>query len=414
MWTRMRKAILTWISRHRSRGRVFISFASSDREIARGIAVALRNQNFKVFLDESDLPAGSDFNTRIEAAMESSDAVVFLLSAAFLDEGRYTHAELGLAEKRWPAPEGRVLAVEVSPVDLTALPAYLSPVSVLRPRGPVATEVTFAVKTMRKWATTRRLAMATSLSLAILAGVLAWFVSDVLEQREFAIARADVLAEMRSNAEVVADLKGNASSLASAVQTVAGSVRNPKIEILAMLFPSANLRPDALEKQTNLYNEVIDALDNSGLVQDPLQRQRVTQACNAIARTIARTRTTIVSLADLKVNRYQISSDRWQLHRPVLVASDLDWSTEMSDLHDAMHSLRRDYARVAAAAVEYLDAMHAFCGELKINRSTMSEVLAAERLTISLLLKYQEEATQTLEQITPNLNDILKMTEPAD
>jgi len=409
-------AILTWMSRHRSRGRIFLSFASSERDTARRVAVALRSQKFQVFFDETDLPAGSDFNSRIEAAIEAADAIVFLLSPKFLSEGRYTRAELGLAEMKWPTPEGRVLAVSAVPIDLGALPPYLSPLTVLQPNGPIATEVAFAVNALRRWASQRHLAMLTSTSLAILAGILSWVAFEALERQELSTARADILTELRSNAKVVTDLKESATSLASTVQIVASSVRNPGIEVLATLFPQTNIEgstaPDGPDTRANLYNEVIDSLAASGLLEDTVQVERALAACQAIARTISRTQKTATSLADLDGTRYRIETERWQLNRGLILSADPDWATEMSDLIDSMNSLRRDYDRVASAAVEYLDAMHRFCTELKVNRATMSEVLAVERLTFNFLLTYLEEATRVLEGIVPKLNAIWDETSP--
>lgn len=256
---------------------------------------------------------------------------------------------------------------------------------------------------MRSWATARRMTFVFCLAAALLAGSLAWLTSELLERREFNTARIEVSNELRSNAIIVSDLQGNAAGLAGAVQAVATSVRHPDIKILATLFPSENLLADAVEKQSNLYNEVIDALVVSGLVQNTVEVQRAAQACSAIASTIERTQPTISALADLEKNRYQISTASWQHHRAVIVANDQTRASELTDLVDAMLLLRRNYSRVAEASIEYLAVMLTFCRELNINRKAMSEVLATERRTLTLLLNYLEHSTQTLEKLAPAL-----------
>ena len=79
--------------------KIFLSYASQDREASQAIYFALRDQGHKVFFDRTDLPAGEEFHNRIRAAIEQSQIFLFLISANAIDAGSYTLTELDIAEK---------------------------------------------------------------------------------------------------------------------------------------------------------------------------------------------------------------------------------------------------------------------------------------------------------------------------
>jgi hypothetical protein len=60
--------------------RVFISFASEDRLSAERLHFALVGAGFQTFFDHESLPPGSDFNSRIQSAVQRSELFVFLIS----------------------------------------------------------------------------------------------------------------------------------------------------------------------------------------------------------------------------------------------------------------------------------------------------------------------------------------------
>jgi tetratricopeptide (TPR) repeat protein len=124
----------------------FISYASEQRALAEEIALALREEGHRVFFDRSALPEGEAYNARIREAIRGSDLLIFLLSPQAVSQGRYTMTELKFAEEKWSSPTGHVLPVMVSATDMSALPAYLRAVVILRPAGSVAAEVVAAVE----------------------------------------------------------------------------------------------------------------------------------------------------------------------------------------------------------------------------------------------------------------------------
>jgi hypothetical protein len=115
--------------------RVFISYASEQRDIAERLALGLRSVGNRPFYDRDALPAGHAFDSQIRRAVQRAHLFVFLISRESLREGSYPLTELALARQRWPHPAGKVLPVLVEDVPVEALPAYLRSVSVLEPEG---------------------------------------------------------------------------------------------------------------------------------------------------------------------------------------------------------------------------------------------------------------------------------------
>ena len=95
--------------------RVFLSYSSTDRNLVEPIYFALRAQGNTVFFDRADLPAGDEYDVRIRRAIEKSHLMVFMVSGDSLEPGSYTLTELGIAQRIWEHPAGRVLPVLLAP-----------------------------------------------------------------------------------------------------------------------------------------------------------------------------------------------------------------------------------------------------------------------------------------------------------
>ncbi len=131
--------------------KVFLSYASEDRESAEQVAASITARGHDVFFDRQSLPAGATFEDRIEGAIRGADALVFLISSHSVEAGGFALTELSIARKKWPRPGGRVLPVMLAKVDFALLPAYLKSVTVLQPEGNVPAETAIAVESMRRW-----------------------------------------------------------------------------------------------------------------------------------------------------------------------------------------------------------------------------------------------------------------------
>src|SRR5690349_16079312 len=125
--------------------RIFLSHASEQRAEADRLAIALQSRGHEVFLDTEDLPAGADYQARIEDAIGRCALFCFLISPQSVAPKRFTLSELNIARRRWPNPTGRVLPVMVDPVPMESVPAYLRAVSILQPEGDLVADVLTAV-----------------------------------------------------------------------------------------------------------------------------------------------------------------------------------------------------------------------------------------------------------------------------
>src|SRR5215510_8090478 len=128
--------------------RIFISVAGPDRPKVEEVALALKDEGHKVFLDEHELPPGESYHRRIREAIARADLAVFFISPASLQADRYTLSELKIIQEKWSHPRGRVLPTLLTPMDLNKVPAYLRAVSICKPKGNVAAEVAFEVSRM--------------------------------------------------------------------------------------------------------------------------------------------------------------------------------------------------------------------------------------------------------------------------
>ncbi len=174
--------------------RVFLSYASERREVAEGVALALRGQGHTVFFDRDDLPAGTNYDGQIRKAIDASRLLVFLISPESVAIGRYTLTELSFARRRWPSPHGRVLPVEIAKTPKEAIPGYLKAVTILEPGGNVPAEIAGAVADLsRRRARWRWPAAAAATAIvAIAIGLWRYGPGDRLEVEALGSERAQV------------------------------------------------------------------------------------------------------------------------------------------------------------------------------------------------------------------------------
>ena len=117
--------------------RIFISYASQDREPANSIYLALRDQGQRAFFDRTDLPAGDEYHNRIRKAIQKSHLFIFLLSPNALDADSYTLEELSIAEKAGV----KLLPVVLREPAMDQIPASIKNVTFHRPAGNLAASV---------------------------------------------------------------------------------------------------------------------------------------------------------------------------------------------------------------------------------------------------------------------------------
>jgi hypothetical protein len=100
--------------------KVFLSHNSADKPTARRLAVALRERNMDVWLDESDLAPGRPWQEGLEQAIKEADSALILMGSHGLG--------------RWESRESAALIDEFTRRGMPIIP-------VLLPGGPAAPDL---------------------------------------------------------------------------------------------------------------------------------------------------------------------------------------------------------------------------------------------------------------------------------
>jgi len=150
--------------------RMFLSYASQDKETAKEIYLALRDQGHKVFFDRADLPPGEEYHNRIREAIQSSHLFIFLISPDAIDGGSYTLTELDIAEQT----RTKLLPVMLRKTDIVNLPATIKAVTFLETDGSlpgaIAAEV-HGIAAEWRWRRLKLAAAATAFIVLVSAGL---------------------------------------------------------------------------------------------------------------------------------------------------------------------------------------------------------------------------------------------------
>lgn len=157
--------------------RIFISFGGEHRKLAESIAIRLEQDNHSVFFDRLSLAPGEEYDHTIRREIARGDLFVYLISPESVEEGTYALTELGLAQKQWPNPSGRLLPVLIAPTPMDSVPAYASAVTLLQPRGNPVAEVAAEVAVIVSRRFRKRIVLAASLVFAVVVagGVWKWW-----------------------------------------------------------------------------------------------------------------------------------------------------------------------------------------------------------------------------------------------
>jgi formylglycine-generating enzyme required for sulfatase activity len=171
--------------------KIFLSYSSQNRASVEPVNFALAAQGHDVCFDRDDLPAGTEYDQRIIEAVEGADLFVFMLSPASIRPGSYALTELGLAQRKWTNPSGRVLPVAAEPVAFDHIPPYLKSVTVLEPSGNLAAAVVDAVRRLESAGRRpKRVALLASAAVLVALAIAAWFLF-ASDRRKTAITGKD-------------------------------------------------------------------------------------------------------------------------------------------------------------------------------------------------------------------------------
>ncbi|MCL9777539.1 hypothetical protein [Vibrio methylphosphonaticus] len=213
-----------------------------------------------------------------------------------------------------------------------------------------------------------------------------------------------IYSEIEANKHVVSELNKNTTTLSNTSKTISNILRDEQFKILSGLFPKKNYIENVKSDELpNLYNEKMDWLENSGLLNDSEEVRKYQEVCAAIVRTVDKTQTTLESLADLNGKRYVVSDSAWKANLDVIRKIDIIDVTELAKLYSKMGELRSVYDRVANIVPEYNSNIKSFCSTELPSKPELSATLALERITFALIESYQKK----LNELTVDINDVL-------
>jgi TIR domain len=121
--------------------KIFLSYSSSDKNIAEQVNFALIGYGCEVFFDQTSLFASSEYNSKIRQEVFESNLFIFMISPDSVTKSSYALTELGFAQEKWPHPKNHVLPVLIKETNFDAIPNYLKAVTILEPKGNPAAEI---------------------------------------------------------------------------------------------------------------------------------------------------------------------------------------------------------------------------------------------------------------------------------
>lgn len=153
--------------------RIFISFASIDRDLAEEVGARLRGDGHHVFVDQHSLEPGVPYDAVIRKEVTGCDLFVFFVSPESVAQG-YARTELDVFADRAPNPGRRLLVFEVRPTAEALLPPYLRGIHIARRSGNLVADIVSNVEKRararrRRWIT----AVGTMLAVGVAGGVAA-------------------------------------------------------------------------------------------------------------------------------------------------------------------------------------------------------------------------------------------------
>jgi hypothetical protein len=206
--------------------------------------------------------------------------------------------------------------------------------------------------------------------------------------------------ELASNLEFIEEMRKNAQTALKVMLTVAQVLRNPGIKVLPVLFPIENLDPK-FQGAPALAAGAMEQLDQSGLLHDQLELQKLSAAGRLLAGTVDKTIGTVESLADREHQRYVISTQVWNQYLPILREVTLVDVTKLQKCYADSASARTNYDIIQSQIVAYLESVREFFrpADNEITKDGLGRVLTAEHLAIQLSAAYGRQLVADLSSI---------------
>lgn len=222
--------------------------------------------------------------------------------------------------------------------------------------------------------------------------------------------------ELAGNIEVVSELKENIETILENVRIVLNGLRHPGNRLTSTLFPCENTNPEVNVPASLEYaRQQMLMAEEQGLFDNRLERDRFSAVGEAIVGTISRTMPTIMSLADLEGSRYQISDVVWKKHLPILRQVHIVDVQKLQSLYQDMARLRTNYEVSVRSSIEYLNVLTDFFAnrETTYTPQRLAEVLATERLFMTVTIEYVKTVVEKLERIEKTLQALTDAMPPS-
>jgi len=246
----------------------------------------------------------------------------------------------------------------------------------------------------------------TFLLYGFIAGLLIIALGFGLKYRELSKSEQDHVLTMLSqesaaNTKTLGELAKNTETMLRLTATLATTLRHPGIPLLAALFPAQNIQPLAsTPPPQQMAGNVFAALERSHLHEDRGELARFSAAGRLVHGTIDRTLSTVDSLADADQRRYRVYEEVWNAELPVLRKIDRFEVTPFQESYAQLRSLRANYDVVVRHVRDYMASVRDFfSGQNAINQERLTNVLAQERLTFSLIADYGNDLASTAERL---------------
>jgi len=110
----------------RSEGKIFLSHKSVDKPLVYRYYQALKILGFDPWLDESNMPVGSNLEREVLRGFQESCAAVFFITANFVDE-KYLAAEVDYAMMQKRAKGNKFAIITLRYTDASPVPTLLTP-----------------------------------------------------------------------------------------------------------------------------------------------------------------------------------------------------------------------------------------------------------------------------------------------
>jgi hypothetical protein len=206
--------------------------------------------------------------------------------------------------------------------------------------------------------------------------------------------------EMDTNLSVIGELKKNTESFLNQQINISRIVRTPRIKILSIMFPEANLDLNQTVNDNELARDAYLELIKKGLPNNREEMSRLNQAAVAISKTLLAVRSTNQNLRDSSRTRYLIQNEVWKANLPIYKKVNIINITTFQKVYKQFSNIRNDYEIIAKANIDFENAMFKF---LKPDNDAtwqeLANVLTAERNSYDLMVVYSKNIVDAITDV---------------